>query len=146
MHSVRADGRQTDTRLTAGKREMDARGTLNVVHCRPCQGGIVDIDLADLAFWRKSLDERNEAFAQLRQLEHPVFFPEKKVPMLRSGKGFYALVRHADVVEASRTAKIFPSEPAVPNPEPPSWVKQVFGGPMVNMDAPRHARLRRIVT
>ncbi|MFI7612737.1 cytochrome P450 [Nonomuraea terrae] len=106
----------------------------------------MDIDLADLDFWRKPLKERNEAFARLRELEHPVFFPEKKVPFLRSGKGFYALVRHADVVEASRNAKVFSSEPAVTNPEPPGWVKQVFGESMVNMDDPRHARLRRIVT
>jgi cytochrome P450 len=106
----------------------------------------VDIDLADLDFWRRPLKERREAFARLRQLEHPVFFPEKKVPLLRSGKGFYALVRHADVVEASRNAKVFSSEPAVTNPEPPGWVKQVFGESMVNMDDPRHARLRRIVT
>jgi cytochrome P450 len=106
----------------------------------------VDIDLADLGFWRRPLKERHEAFARLRQLEHPVFFPEKKVPFLRSGSGFYALVRHADVVEASRDAKVFSSEPAVTNPEPPSWVKQVFGESLVNMDDPRHARLRRIVT
>ncbi|MBF8189154.1 cytochrome P450 [Nonomuraea sp. K274] len=111
-----------------------------------CQDSAVDIDLADLDFWRKPPKERNEAFARLRQLEHPVFFPEKKVPLLRSGKGFYALVRHADVVEASRNAKLFSSEPAVTNPEPPGWVKQVFGESMVNMDDPRHARLRRIVT
>jgi cytochrome P450 len=106
----------------------------------------VDIDLADLAFWRKPLKERYEAFARLRQLDQPVFFPEKKVPLLRSGSGFYALVRHADVVEASRNAKVFSSEPAVTNPEPPGWVKYVFGESMVNMDDPRHARLRRIVS
>jgi len=106
----------------------------------------VDIDLADLGFWRQPPKERHEAFARLRQLEHPVFFPEKKVPFLRSGSGFYALVRHADVLEASRDAKVFSSEPAVTNPEPPGWVKQVFGESMVNMDDPRHARLRRIVT
>jgi cytochrome P450 len=106
----------------------------------------VHIDLADLDFWRKTPKERGEAFASLRQLEHPVFFPEKKVPFLRSGSGFYALVRHADVVEVSRNATVFSSEPAASNPEPPSWVKQVFGESMVNMDDPRHARLRRIVT
>ncbi len=105
-----------------------------------------DIDLADLEFWRRPLKERNEAFARLRQLDRPVFFPERKVPFLRSGTGFYALVRHADVVEASRNAKVFSSEPAVTNPEPPGWVKHVFGESMVNMDDPRHARLRRIVS
>ncbi|MEU1729653.1 cytochrome P450 [Streptosporangium sp. NPDC020145] len=106
----------------------------------------MDIDLADLGFWRRPIKERNEAFARLRELDRPVFFPERRVPLLRSGKGFYALVRHADVVEASRNAKVFSSEPAVTNPEPPGWVKHVFGESMVNMDDPRHARLRRIVS
>ncbi|MFD9946645.1 cytochrome P450 [Nonomuraea sp. NPDC059023] len=106
----------------------------------------MSIDLADLDFWRRPLKERHEAFARLRQLDRPVFFPEKKIPFLRSGAGFYALVRHADVVEASRNAKVFSSEPAVTNPEPPGWVKHVFGESMVNLDDPRHARLRRIVT
>lgn len=41
---------------------------------------------------------------------------------------------------------MFSSEPAVTNPEPPGWVKHVFGESMVNMDDPRHARLRRIVS
>ncbi|GAA3138929.1 methyl-branched lipid omega-hydroxylase Cyp124 [Planomonospora alba] len=106
----------------------------------------MDIDLADLEFWRRPLKERHEAFARLRELDRPVFFTEKRVPLLRSGKGFYALVRHADVVEASRNPKVFSSEPAASSPEPPGWVKHVFGESMVNMDDPRHARLRRIVS
>ncbi|MEU4537915.1 cytochrome P450 [Streptosporangium sp. NPDC023825] len=106
----------------------------------------MEIDLADLGFWRRPLKERHEAFARLRDLDKPVFFEEKRVPLLRSGKGFYALVRHADVVEASRNAKVFSSEPGVTSPEPPGWVKHVFGESMVNMDDPRHARLRRIVS
>ncbi|WP_449065086.1 cytochrome P450 [Planomonospora algeriensis] len=106
----------------------------------------MDIDLADLGFWRRPTKERHEAFARLRELERPVFFTEKRVPLLRSGSGFYALVRHADVVEASRNAKVFSSEPAASSPEPPGWVKHVFGESMVNMDDPRHARLRRIVS
>jgi cytochrome P450 len=104
------------------------------------------IDLADLAFWRRPPHERDRDFARLRRLGHPVFFAERRVPLLRSGKGFHALVRHADVVEASRNAKVFSSEPAVTNPEPPGWVKHVFGDSMVNLDDPRHARLRRIVS
>ncbi|GAA3805151.1 methyl-branched lipid omega-hydroxylase Cyp124 [Sphaerisporangium flaviroseum] len=104
------------------------------------------IDLADLAFWRRPPQERDRDFARLRKLDHPVFFAERRVPLLRSGKGFHALVRHADVVEASRNAKVFSSEPAVTNPEPPGWVKHVFGDSMVNLDDPKHARLRRIVS
>ncbi|WP_184982596.1 cytochrome P450 [Sphaerisporangium rubeum] len=104
------------------------------------------IDLADLAFWNRPPGERERDFARLRRLDHLAFFPERRVPLLRSGKGFHALVRHADVVEASRNAKVFSSEPAVTNPEPPGWVKHVFGDSMVNLDDPRHARLRRIVS
>jgi cytochrome P450 len=104
------------------------------------------IDLADLAFWDRPPEERERDFARLRGLEHPVFFAERRVPLLRPGKGFHALVRHADVVEASRNAKVFSSEPAVTNPEPPGWVKHVFGDSMVNLDDPRHGRLRRIVS
>ncbi|WP_433256251.1 cytochrome P450 [Streptosporangium sp. CA-135522] len=106
----------------------------------------MEIDLADLGFWRRPPNERHEAFARLRDLDRPVFFEERRVPLLRSGKGFYALVRHADVVEASRNARVFSSEPGVSSPEPPGWVKHVFGESMVNMDDPRHARLRRIVS
>ena len=103
-------------------------------------------DLADIGFWKKPLDERNAALARLRAMERPVYFAEPKIPMLRSGKGFYAVVKHADVVEISRNPKIFSSEPAVTSPPPPGWVKSVFGESIVNMDDPRHARLRRIVS
>src|SRR5690606_15478764 len=103
-------------------------------------------DLADIAFWKKPLDERNEAFKRLRAMDRLVHFSEPKIPMLRSGKGFYAVVRHADVVEISRNPKVFSSEPAVTSPPPPAWVKRVFGDSIVNMDDPRHARLRRIVS
>src|SRR5690606_12359421 len=92
------------------------------------------------------LDERNAALARLRRMDRLVHFAEPKVPFLRSGKGFYAVVRHADVVEVSRTPKVFSSEPAVTSPPPPAWVKNVFGESIVNMDDPRHARLRRIVS
>lgn len=104
------------------------------------------IDLTDLEFWARPPAERLAAFARLRALERPVFFAEKRVPFVRAGRGFYALVRHADVVHASRNASVFSSEPAATSPEPPPWIALLFGRPMVNMDDPRHARLRRIVS
>lgn len=85
------------------------------------------------------------AFARLREQDRPVFLPEQRIPLLRSGSGFYALVCHSDVTEASRNAAVFSSEPAATSPEPPPWIPLIFGTPMVNMDNPRHARLRRIV-
>ena len=103
-------------------------------------------DLAALEFWARPPEERLEAFARLRALDRPAFFAEQRIPLVRAGRGFHALVRHADVVHASRNAKIFSSEPAATSPEPPPWISMLFGRPMVNMDDPRHARLRRIVT
>ncbi|HEX6469850.1 MAG TPA: cytochrome P450 [Streptosporangiaceae bacterium] len=107
---------------------------------------ISDIDIVDMRFWARPPDQRLADFARLRAHGAPVFFAEPRIPFLRAGKGFYALVRHADVVEASRNAKIFSSEPAATSPEPPPVVAKLFGTPMVNMDDPGHARLRRIVS
>ena len=107
---------------------------------------IADIDLLSMEFWARPEKERLAAFARLREHGAPVFFPEPRIPFVRSGRGFYALVRHADVVAASRDARTFSSEPAATSPAPPSWLSALLGTPMVNMDDPRHSRLRRIVS
>jgi cytochrome P450 len=49
------------------------------------------------------------------------------------------------VVEASRKPEIFLSGPGVTTPRPPRWVRFAFGDSMVNLDDPRHARLRGVV-
>ncbi|MEU5436028.1 cytochrome P450 [Streptomyces sp. NPDC020719] len=105
-----------------------------------------EIDLADPAFWTLSRERRLEAFARLRQLERPAYFVERRASWRGPERGFYALVRHADVVEASRLPEVFASAPGVTAPEPPRWVRAVFGDSMVNLDGPRHAQLRRIVS
>nr|BFE34308.1 methyl-branched lipid omega-hydroxylase Cyp124 [Actinomadura rugatobispora] len=106
---------------------------------------VTGIDLVGMEFWDRPPERRLADFARLRELGRPVYFPEPRVPLVRSGRGFHALVRHADVVEASRNAAVFSSEPAATSPEPPPWLPALFGTPMVNMDDPAHARLRRIV-
>jgi len=96
-------------------------------------------DLADPAFWLRPERERLDAFRELRRLPAPVFFG-------RPGSGFHALVRHRDVVAASRNPEVFRSGTGVTTPRPPRWVRQVFGDSMVNLDDPRHARLRGVVS
>jgi cytochrome P450 len=98
------------------------------------------LDLADAAFWARPAAERQAAFATLRALDRPRFFSRPD-----GTDGFYALVRHADVMAASKAADLFSSEPSVTTPPPPSWVRTVFGDSMVNMDGPRHSDLRRVV-
>jgi methyl-branched lipid omega-hydroxylase len=105
-----------------------------------------DIDLSDTEFWGLPLTERQAAFAVLRAEEHPPFFAEPETPFAEPGPGYYALVRHADVVEASRNPEVFSSgRGATSIPDLPVEFNEYFGS-MINMDDPRHARLRRIVS
>jgi cytochrome P450 len=95
-------------------------------------------ELADPGFWRRPPDERLAEFARLRRLGAPVFVAERP-------RGYHALVRHADVVAASRKPDVFISGPGVTVPRPARWVRYAFGDSMVNLDDPRHASLRGIV-
>jgi methyl-branched lipid omega-hydroxylase len=105
----------------------------------------LDIDLSDSEFWGWALGDRHEAFARLRGLDSPVFFDEPDSPFPKSG-GYYALVRHTDVTEASRHPGVFCSgRGATQVPDVPDEFNEYFGS-MINMDDPRHARLRRIVS
>jgi methyl-branched lipid omega-hydroxylase len=106
----------------------------------------LDIDLSDTEFWGRPLAERHAAFARLRALDHPAFFAEPETPFADPGPGYYALVRHADVTEASRNPEVFCSgRGATQIPDVPDEFNEYFGS-MINMDDPRHARLRRIVS
>jgi cytochrome P450 len=105
-----------------------------------------DMDLSQIPFWGLPQAERLETFRKLRALDRPVFVTEQVVPFVGGGPGYYALVRHADVTEASRNAAVFSSEPCSNSiPDMPRWLSVYFGS-MINMDDPRHARLRRIVS
>jgi cytochrome P450 len=107
---------------------------------------LTDVDLVDPAFWRRPYAERLAGFARLRALGSPVYYANRPGGVFGSGAGFHALVRHADVVQASRTPEVFISGPGVTTPRPPRWVRLIFGDSMVNLDDPRHAALRGIVS
>lgn len=98
----------------------------------------VAVDLADPAFWHRPPGQRLDAFRGLRLRDAPMYFGPP-------GNGFHALVRHRDVVEASRKPEIFLSGPGVTTPRPAKWVRFAFGDSMVNLDDPRHARMRNVV-
>ena len=107
---------------------------------------LADIDLSDTAFWGLPLADRAAAFAVLRAQGRPPFYSEPEVPFSKVGPGYYALVRHADVVEASKRSDVFcSSRGATSVADLPPEFNEYFGS-MINMDDPRHARLRRIVS
>jgi methyl-branched lipid omega-hydroxylase len=105
-----------------------------------------DVDLSQNEFWGLPLAQRDAAFARLRALPQPAFYAEPESPFGGPGPGFYALVRHADVSEASRHPGVFSSASGATSIQDlPAEFNEYFGS-MINMDDPRHARLRRIVS
>ncbi len=108
--------------------------------------GMDEIDLSANEFWALPLAQRADAFAQLRSEGRPRFYAEPEVPFSEKGPGYYALVRYPDVVEASRHPDVFSSgKGATSIPDLPVEFNEYFGS-MINIDDPRHARLRRIVS
>ena len=104
------------------------------------------IDLADLEFWKRPLDERAAAFTLLRAQPELAFYAEPEpAPGLVQGPGFHCLTRHAEVVEASRHPELFCSGRGTNIGDMPSEFLEFFGS-MINLDDPRHARFRRIVS
>ncbi len=105
-----------------------------------------NIDLSQNEFWTLSLADRHTAFAELRRLDAPPFFADPETPFTTENQGYYAFVKHADVLEASRHADVFSSaRGATSLVDLPPEFNEYFGS-MINMDDPRHARLRRIVS
>ncbi len=106
-----------------------------------------EIRLSDPEFWARPLAEREGAFAVLRK-ERPLSFHEEfefEFSPLPRGPGYWAVVRHADIVHVSRHPEIFCSGKGTQIFDQPPAFDEFFGS-MINMDDPRHQRLRRIVS
>ena len=110
-----------------------------------------EIDLSDVEFWARPWDEREGAFQTLRRERPIAFFDEPEIPealtfVIPEGHGYYGLTRYADISEASRHPDVFQSgKGATSIIDMPDEMLDFFGS-MINMDNPRHARLRRIVS
>jgi methyl-branched lipid omega-hydroxylase len=104
-----------------------------------------DIDLSNALFWALPPEDREGAFATLRE-ERPIsFHQEPDIRILPRGPGYWSLVKHADILLASRSPEIFCSGKGSNIGDMPPDLNDFFGS-MINMDDPRHARLRRIVS
>jgi cytochrome P450 len=103
------------------------------------------IDLSDIEFWARPWADREAAFATLRAQDPIRFFEEPEIPMLPKGPGYWALTRHADVLEASKHPDKFQSGKGSNIGDMPQDFLEFFGS-MINMDDPKHARLRKIVS
>jgi cytochrome P450 len=111
----------------------------------PPDVALADIDMASLEFWERDDDLRDGAFATLRRESPITFFEVAEFPGFPAGGGHWALTRLEDVHYASRHPEIFSSVPTSTslNEVPPEIAQ--FAGSIINMDDPRHTRLRTIV-
>lgn len=102
-------------------------------------------ELVDTEFWRMPLEERMARFAELREID--AFLPVSvDLPMMGVTERFLVATRYAEVVEISRRPEDFCSgRGAVSIPDMPAEALEFFGS-FINMDDPRHARQRGIVS
>ncbi len=105
-----------------------------------------DIDLSAPEFWVRPWAEREGAFQMLRRERPMSFYKELDLGLVAVGEGYWAVTRHADILEASRNPDIFcSSRGATSIPDLPPPFLEFFGG-MINMDDPGHQRLRKLVS
>ncbi len=104
-----------------------------------------DIRLGDIEQWLRP--DREGIFAKLRA-EAPVSFHEEPVPPpdvpFPQGPGFWAVTRFEDVMQVSRDPEGFHSAPSINIGDIPPEIAEWLGS-MINMDAPKHTKLRLIV-
>jgi cytochrome P450 len=111
----------------------------------PTTLGLDEIKLGELEVWMRP--DREGIFAKLRD-EAPITFHAEPVPPpdvpIPQGPGFWALTRYADVYQVSRDPDTFHSAPNSTIGDIPAELAEWLGS-MINMDAPRHTKLRLIV-
>ena len=111
----------------------------------PPEVPLSDIDLGSLEFWSWDDDRRDGAFLTLRREAPIAFFDAPRIPGFESGPGHWALTSFDHVHHASRHPEVFSSIPtSVALSEIDPAIAE-FSGSMINLDDPRHLRLRSIV-
>ena len=103
--------------------------------------------IATFEFWSADRAVREEAFRQLRDQPGLAFHPEMEFEdsPFPVGPGYWSLVRHEDVWAASRNPELFCSGQGSNIGDLPQEMNEFFGS-MINMDDPKHFRLRSIVS
>jgi cytochrome P450 len=109
--------------------------------------GLDDIDLSDPEFWVAPRPFREAAFRTLRDTPGLVHYAEWPIPdsPFPTGPGYWALTRHDDIWHVSRNPALFCSGKGSNIGDLPQEMNEFFGS-MINMDDPRHFRLRSIVS
>jgi cytochrome P450 len=110
-----------------------------------------NIDLSADRLWTGASDERDALLARLRRerpvsWQRPVRSPLMNLLEQEDPPGYWAVVRHDDIVTVSRHADVFSSAAGgVTFEEQPPEVLEAASS-ILTMDAPRHGKIRRIVS
>lgn len=104
------------------------------------------VDLSSRAFWASTDADREPTFAQLRA-ERPVSWHRPLQDLLftdPNDTGFWAIVRHADLVEATkRHEDLVSGQGILMESLPPELLA---GQSIIAMDPPRHSMMRRLIS
>jgi cytochrome P450 len=111
----------------------------------PSPAGLPDI--SQWEFWTGDRAARADAWRVLRDTPGLPFFPERTFAdsPFDPGPGYYAVTRYDDVWHASRNADLFCSGKGSNIADLPQELNEFYGS-MINMDDPKHFRLRSIVS
>ncbi|SNR60512.1 Cytochrome P450 [Haloechinothrix alba] len=107
------------------------------------------VDISDPAFWEKTPDERERVFSVLRR-ERPVSWQRPiSSPLMgevnENEAGYWAVVRNEDIVTVSRRTDVFSSARGVTFEDMPSEVLEMASS-ILTMDAPRHTKVRKLIS
>ena len=107
-----------------------------------------EVDVSTLAFWELGAEERDARLAVLRE-KRPLSWqrPAEGMATLpgRDDPGYWAVVRHADVVTVSRNPETYCSGRGFQIEDVPEEILEAAAS-FLGMDHPRHTKLRRLVS
>jgi cytochrome P450 len=110
--------------------------------------GLDDFDLGSLEFWDQPADARDRAFAVLRR-EAPISHHQPLEDILgvteRDERGYWAVVRYEDIRHVSRDPNTFCSGHGTQLADAPPEMLEASQS-FLAMDAPRHTKLRGLVS
>jgi cytochrome P450 len=104
-------------------------------------------DLSSMEFWSATGEEREKTFAVLRA-ERPVSWHRPAAePLIEdpNDQGFWAVVRHADLIEVTKRHEDFLSGEGIVFDSVPQELLDSAQG-FIAMDPPRHTKVRRLLT
>ena len=107
-----------------------------------------DFDLGSLEFWEQPAEVRDRGFAVLRR-EAPISHHQPTEDILglteRDERGYWAVVRYEDIRRVSRDPATFCSGQGVQFDDAPAEILEASQS-FLAMDAPRHTKLRGLVS